>query len=51
MQDPVHIGLETFLKVKKVLKFNARYTQNVPGGINLLDNARNVLDSGEPARI
>lgn len=44
LSKPVFIDVKTFLKVKKVIKFNARYTQNIPGQINLLDNARKVLD-------
>jgi carbonic anhydrase len=41
---PLTIDLQTFKTVKSILKFNSRYTQNTPGEVNLLDNARNVLD-------
>jgi carbonic anhydrase len=44
LAKPIFIDVKTYWKVKKVLKFNARYTQNAPGGVNLLDNAREVLD-------
>lgn len=43
--EPVFVDVATFRAVKSVLKFNSRYTQNVPGQINLLDNARDALDS------
>ena len=43
---PIFINVETFKRVKSVLKFNSRYTQNTPGGINLIDNARTALDRG-----
>lgn len=42
--EPVFVDVATFRAVKSVLKFNSRYTQNAPGEINLLDNARKVLD-------
>lgn len=44
VREPLHVDYATFRKAKAVLKFNSRYTQNTPGGINLLDNARNILD-------
>jgi carbonic anhydrase len=45
VQSPLYISVGTFRALKDVVKFNARYTQNTPGQVNLLDNARNVLDS------
>lgn len=37
------VGVETYQRVKDVVKFNARFTQNTPGGINLLENVANEL--------
>jgi carbonic anhydrase len=37
------LDLPTWLKVKKIIKYNARYTQNFIGGVNLLMNAANEL--------
>jgi carbonic anhydrase len=34
-----------FRRMKRVLRFNSRYHQNVPNAVNLLDHARVVLDS------
>ena len=34
----------TFQKVKAVIKFNSRYTQNYLGGVNLLQNAADELN-------
>jgi carbonic anhydrase len=45
VKNPIHIDYKSYRKIKSVLKFNSRYTQNVPQGINLLDNARNVLNN------
>ncbi|PNY28636.1 Uncharacterized protein TCAP_01439 [Tolypocladium capitatum] len=40
---PLYIDAGTYNKVKNVLGFNARYTQNFPGGVNLLQNAADEL--------
>jgi carbonic anhydrase len=45
VKDPIYIDPATYKKAKKVMKFNSRYTQNIPNGINLLDNARVVLNT------
>lgn len=45
VQTPVYVSVDTFRALKDVVRFNSRYTQNSPGSINLLDNARNVLNS------
>ncbi|KAI9166695.1 Carbonic anhydrase [Paramyrothecium foliicola] len=45
VEKPVLIDVATYRKIKGIMKFNSRYTQNTPGQINLLDNARNVLDA------
>jgi carbonic anhydrase len=42
--QPIYIDVATFRSVKKVVKYNSRYTQNAPGQINLLENARDILD-------
>lgn len=42
---PLFVDVATYRAVKNVVKFNSRYTQNSPGSVNLLDNARNVLDA------
>lgn len=42
---PVLIDVSTYRKVRHIMKFNARYSQNSPGDVNLLDNARNILDA------
>ncbi|KAI9150676.1 Alpha carbonic anhydrase 1, chloroplastic [Paramyrothecium foliicola] len=44
--DPVFVNVSTFRALKKLVKFNSRYTQNTPGQINLLENASNVLKQG-----
>jgi carbonic anhydrase len=41
---PLYIDTDTFKKVKKVVKFNARYTQDGLGQANLLENAAEELD-------
>jgi carbonic anhydrase len=41
---PLYIDMDTFQKVKKVVKFNSRYTQNGLGMVNLLQNAANELN-------
>jgi len=41
---PLYIDVDTFQKVKKVIKFNSRYTQNGLGMVNLLQNAANELN-------
>jgi carbonic anhydrase len=40
----LYIDADTFKLVKSVLRFNARYTQNGLGQINLLQNAADELD-------
>lgn len=44
VEVPIFVNVATFRAVKDVVKFNSRYTQNAPGQINLLENARNVLN-------
>jgi hypothetical protein len=41
----LYIDLLTWLSVKKVIKYNARYTQDFLGGVNLLQNAADELCS------
>ncbi|KAK1238093.1 hypothetical protein MKX08_002672 [Trichoderma sp. CBMAI-0020] len=41
--QPLQIDTATYGKVKDVIKFNARYTQNKLGGVNLLQNIANEL--------
>ncbi|OIW33316.1 carbonic anhydrase [Coniochaeta ligniaria NRRL 30616] len=41
---PMTIDANTYTKVKKIMGFNSRYTQNQPGEINLLDASREQLD-------
>ncbi|GKT52168.1 carbonic anhydrase [Colletotrichum spaethianum] len=36
---PIPIDIATYLKTKSIMKYNARYTQNNPGEMNLLENA------------
>ncbi|KAL0931879.1 carbonic anhydrase [Colletotrichum truncatum] len=43
--EPLTVDDATFRAAKKIMKFNARYTQNVPGQKNLLDHSRVVLNS------
>ncbi|KAL7794242.1 alpha carbonic anhydrase [Trichoderma ceciliae] len=40
---PLQIDQVTYGKVKDVVKFNSRYTQNAPGKVNLLQNIANEL--------
>ncbi len=42
---PLYIDVDTYKKVKKVVKFNARYTQDGLGQANLLENAAAELNS------
>ncbi|KUL81359.1 hypothetical protein ZTR_09809 [Talaromyces verruculosus] len=42
--EPLHLNVQTYNKVKKVLKFNARYTQNTLGQYNLLELAASPLE-------
>ena len=44
-QNLLQLDLATWLAVKKVLKFNARYTQNKLGETNLLENAKIELNN------
>ena len=37
-RTPMPVNVATFNKMKKVIKFNARYSQNAPNHINLLQN-------------
>lgn len=37
----------TFNKVKKIVKFNSRYSQNKLGGVNLLENAKKTVPYGK----
>jgi carbonic anhydrase len=39
-----YVDLSTYLAAKKVIKYNARYTQDVIGQINLLKNAGEELE-------
>ncbi|KAK1989664.1 carbonic anhydrase [Colletotrichum falcatum] len=43
--EPLRIDDVTYRAVKKILKFNARYTQNVPGQVNLLEHSRVTLNA------
>jgi carbonic anhydrase len=39
VEDPIFVDVGTYRRVKKVIGFNSRYTQNVPGAENLLSLA------------
>ncbi|KAI9893862.1 MAG: hypothetical protein M1814_005415 [Vezdaea aestivalis] len=39
----LYLDVPTWLAAKKVIKFNSRYSQNIPGGVNLLENAAITL--------
>jgi carbonic anhydrase len=41
--DPVYVHVSTFRDVRRIIKFNSRYTQNAPGHMNLLENASKTL--------
>ncbi|KAK1983209.1 carbonic anhydrase [Colletotrichum cereale] len=43
--EPLRIDDVTYRAAKKIMKFNARYTQNVPGKVNLLDHSRVMLNA------
>ena len=43
VREPLYVDLDVYQGVKEVVRFNARYTQNQPGGVNLLENAAVVL--------
>ncbi|KAJ0168437.1 Carbonic anhydrase [Colletotrichum tanaceti] len=40
---PIPIDIKTYLKAKSIMKYNARYTQNSPGEINLLEHTYKTL--------
>ncbi|KAK2008380.1 carbonic anhydrase [Colletotrichum eremochloae] len=43
--EPLRIDDVTYRAAKKIMKFNARYTQNVPGKVNLLEYSRTTLNA------
>ncbi|TID01365.1 Carbonic anhydrase [Colletotrichum higginsianum] len=43
VRTPIPIDIATYLKAKSIMKYNARFTQNSPGEINLLENAYQSL--------
>jgi carbonic anhydrase len=43
--EPLPVNVQTYNAVKSILKFNARYTQNILGQPNLLENAAAELES------
>jgi carbonic anhydrase len=45
VSSPINIDVSVYKRVKKILKFNSRYTQNHLGEKNLLDGARDILDT------
>jgi len=45
-QSPLPIDVASYLAFKKVIKFNSRYTQNVPGKDNLIKVAASSLPRG-----
>lgn len=47
VQEPLYVDLKSFRAVRKVMGFNARYIQNPPGEINLLEHACNLLKQDE----
>jgi len=40
----LRIEADTYTKVRRIMGFNSRYTQNSLGEMNLLDAARGQLD-------
>ncbi|CAI6091793.1 unnamed protein product [Clonostachys chloroleuca] len=40
--EPLTVDQDTYIKVKRIMKFNSRYTRNVLGGTNLLENSANA---------
>ncbi|KAK2773308.1 carbonic anhydrase [Colletotrichum kahawae] len=46
--EPLTVDDVTFRAAKRVMKFNSRYTQNVPGQKNLLDHSRVMLNAMSP---
>jgi carbonic anhydrase len=43
--EPLPVNVQTYNAVKSILKYNARYTQNNLGQLNLLENAAAELNS------
>jgi hypothetical protein len=39
------IDVQTYLKAKKIMKFNSRYTQNKPAQVNLLELSKNAMNT------
>lgn len=47
---PMRVGLEGYRGLKSVLGFNARFTQNTPGGRNLVELVRSAGEGRERRR-
>ncbi|KXH69017.1 carbonic anhydrase [Colletotrichum salicis] len=51
--SPIPLDIATYLKTKSIMKYNARYTQNSPGEMNLLENAyeslKKIIESEQAA--
>ncbi|KAJ6560000.1 alpha carbonic anhydrase [Mycena capillaripes] len=45
LAKPLPLNVATYNAMKRVLKFNARYTQNILGQINLLEEAAEIADT------
>ena len=45
--EPLVLDVDTYNRVKKIIKFNARYTQNMLGNTNLLMNEAQVLKAAK----
>ncbi|KAJ7681916.1 alpha carbonic anhydrase [Mycena polygramma] len=45
LADPLPLDVRTYNALKRVLRFNARYTQNEPGKVNLLAIANHIAET------
>ena len=46
LREPRPLTVDLYNRIKNVIKFNSRYTQNAPGKENLLELARKIGNSG-----
>ncbi|KAJ7681920.1 putative carbonic anhydrase [Mycena polygramma] len=50
LADPLPLDVRTYNALKRVLRFNARYTQNTLGKLNLLEVAYRIAETGNCAK-
>lgn len=43
VETPINVGFDLYKELKSIMRFNARYTQNIPGNINLLEFVHDIF--------